>query len=227
MPGTHSSRRINHLAQKMQARRYLEIGVNLGDTFLAVEIADRTAVDPAFRFDWQAHQNADTAFHPVPSDAYFLDCDKTFDVVFLDGLHVFAQTFRDLCNALMVTHERSLILIDDTLPDDIYSSWPHPRESRAFRRAAGGRGGSWHGDVFKMVYAIHDFFPRLSYCTIATGGNPQTLVWRQPRTSFKPRFDSLETVSRMTWFELQRNIDLMRLVPEEEALALVGDRLAA
>ena len=118
-------------------------------------------------------------------------------------------------------------MIDDTVPDDVYSSWPHPREAARFRRMAGGRGGSWHGDIFKMVFAIHDFFPRLSFCTIGTEGNPQTLVWREPRAGFRPLFNSLETISRMSWFEMRRHIDLMRVMPEEEALALAGDRLAA
>ena len=31
----------------------------------------------------------------------------------------------------------------------------------------------------------------------------------------------------MSFFDMHRHIDLMRLLPEEEALALAGDRLAA
>ena len=87
---------------------------------------------------------AATVFHEVASDAYFAPAARGFDIVFLDGLHVFAQTFRDFCNTLLVTHERSLILIDDTVPDDIYSSWPHPREARRSggRRAASAAPGT-------------------------------------------------------------------------------------
>ena len=226
MTGTHSSRRINALAAATRARRYLEVGVNKGDTFLAVEIPEKTAVDPEFRFEWQA-EGPGTAFHQVTSDAYFATCRERFDIVFLDGLHVFAQTFRDFCNALDVTDERSLILIDDTVPDDVYSSWPHPREAKGLRRQAGARGGSWHGDIFKMVFAIHDFFPRLSYVTIGTEGNPQTLVWHEPRTDFRPLLNSFEAVSRMSWFEMRRYYATMRVLPEAEALALVTGRLAA
>jgi hypothetical protein len=227
LTGTHSSRRINALARPMRAARYLEIGVSKGLTFLAVEIADKTGVDPKFAFDWQAHRSDDVRFHVGDSDGYFAQCTEKFDVVFLDGLHVFEQTFRDLCNALMVTHDRSLIVIDDTVPSDVYSSWPHPREAHALRKQAGGKGLAWHGDVFKVVYVLHDFFPMLSYCTINTGGNPQTLVWREARADFQSRFNSLETISRMTWFHMRRNMALMNLVPEEDALARVGAKLAA
>jgi hypothetical protein len=230
LPGTHSSRRINALAARMRARRYLEVGVFEGETFLAVEIAERTAVDPAFRFDWEARQDAATRFHQETSDAFFGGRPAgapPYDLIFLDGLHHFTQTFRDFTNALAASHERSLILLDDTVPSDVYSTLPGPRQAFRFRRKAGGRGLAWHGDVFKLVFLIHDFFPWLSFCTVSTGGNPQTLVWRETRAGFEPRFDSLETISRMSFFDMHRHLDLMRLLPEEEALALAGDRLAA
>jgi len=231
LPGTHSSRRINALAARMRAERYLEVGVAGGDTFLAVATPERTAVDPAFRFDWQALQDPPrTRFHPLTSDAFFAlrkPGDPRYDLVFLDGLHVFPQIFRDFCSTLTATHDRALIVIDDTVPSDVYSSLTNPRAAQRFRRRAGGRGGAWHGDVYKLVFAIHDFFPLLSFCTVATGGNPQTLVWRETRADFRPQFDSLETISRMDFFDMQRHRALMRMLPEEEALALVGDRLAA
>jgi hypothetical protein len=231
LPGTHSSRRINALAGRMRAGRYLEIGVAEGATFLAVEMPERTAVDPAFRFDWQALQDPPrTRLHQTTSDAFFAGRkagDPAYDLVFLDGLHVFAQVFRDFCSTLTMTHDRSLIVIDDTVPSDVYSALTDPQAAFRFRRRAGGRGRAWHGDVYKLVFAIHDFFPLLSFCTVATGGNEQTLVWRETRTDFRPRFDSLETIGRMSFFDMQRHAGLMRMLPEEEALALVGDRLAA
>jgi hypothetical protein len=231
LPGTHSSRRINALGRRMRAERYLEIGVAQGDTFLAVEVPERTAVDPAFRFDWEAQQDPPrTRLHQTTSDAFFAlrkAGDPAYDLVFLDGLHVFPQTFRDFCSTLVATHDRSLIVIDDTVPNDVYSSLTNPRAAHRFRRRAGGRGLAWHGDIYKLVFAIHDFFPLLSFCTVATGGNPQTLVWRETRADFQPRFNSLETISRMDFFDMQRHRELMRMLPEEEALALVGDRLAA
>ena len=73
MSGTHSSRRINALAAAMRARRYLEVGVNKGETFLAVEIAEKTAVDPEFRFDWQAAADAASGLPPGAVGRLFRD----------------------------------------------------------------------------------------------------------------------------------------------------------
>lgn len=217
---TYSSRRINTLVEKLSYKTYLEIGVALGETFLNAKIETKRAVDPNFRFDYRSVETQNVRFYEIPSDEYFSHHVKQekFDLVFLDGLHTFEQTFRDFCNALTATHDRSIIIIDDTIPSDVYSSWPNQAEAVRFRAESGGKGGAWHGDVFKTVFAIHDFFPTLSYLTINTEGNPQTLIWREPRTEFRPLFNSLETISRLSWFDLRKNIECLNRMTEQQGL---------
>lgn len=231
-----AARRINSLARAANAKSYLEIGVSRGATFFAVEIPRRVGVDPAFRFDARAKATGDTRLFEMTSDDWFVAHSRgeTFDVIFLDGLHTFEQTFRDFCNSLAVAHDRTVWVIDDTVPSDIYSAWPDQKEAATVRRESFARlsdnvtingklKGGWHGDVFKVVFAIHDFFPTLSYCTIMTGGNPQTLVWRTPRTAFAPLFNSLEAISRLTFFDFRRRFDeAMQAVDEEEGLRRAG-----
>jgi hypothetical protein len=219
-PGTHSSRRVNKLARALTAKTYLEVGVAHGDTFFAVEIASKTAVDPKFRFDPADFAGEGMQFRETASDEFFLAAGQIgkFDIVFLDGLHSFEQTFRDFCNALALAHDRTAILIDDTLPLDIYSSLPDQRSAIRFRRGAGLKGTPWHGDVYKVVFAIHDFFPMYNFRTITGSGNPQTLVWREPRREFKPVYNNLEAISRMGYFDMKDRI--WALQPEGEVEAL-------
>jgi hypothetical protein len=181
------------------------------------------AVDPDFLFDFEPKKAPGTELHQVTSDAYFTDIagGQVFDFMFLDGLHEFEQTFRDFCSSQAHAHSRTVWLIDDTVPSDVYSAWPDNEKAVQLRKKAGGTGGAWHGDIFKVVFAIHDFFPTLSYVTISTGGNSQTLVWKEPRTNFKPRFNSLETISRMTWFELQDHLDILNRDTEQASLERV------
>jgi hypothetical protein len=227
---THSSRRINAIARAIGASKYLEIGVAAGDTFFDVSVTDKTAVDPKFRFDVAENKGDDNLckFYEMGSDEYFINihAEEKFDIVFIDGLHVFSQTFRDFCNSLSATHEDSVIIIDDTIPSDVYSSVPDMSLSLACRFREGGQGADWHGDVFKMIYAVHDFFPWLSYVTISNNGNPQTVIWRERRRFFRPRFDSFELISRMTWFDLQTNLDLANFETESEAIDRVSLELA-
>src|SRR5437867_1023406 len=88
-----------------EAPSYLEIGVNRGETFRTVEAARKVGVDPNFLFDTAAEAvPRRVTFHPVSSDRYFAGPHggDRFNVIFLDGLHTFEQTLRDLLNATAV-----------------------------------------------------------------------------------------------------------------------------
>lgn len=223
LPSTHSARRINALARRLGARRYLEIGVSKGNTFRAIEVAERTGVDPNFGFDTAEVANATTHLHAMRSDAWFAETSAgtSFDIVFIDGLHVFEQVVRDLTNTLARTSWRSAILIDDTVPVDVFSSLTSQRDAVRLREAFGGKSGAaWHGDVFKIVFLIHDFFPFLDYRTITGSGNPQTLVWRSGGITRKPLFDNVERISRLDWFALQTHADILQTTTEDEAIDL-------
>lgn len=218
---THSSRRINAIAEAVRAQRYLEIGLAQGRTFANVTVETRLGVDPFPNLDREALTNERTSIDAVTSDAFFEEYDgPALDVIFLDGLHKFEQTFRDLINALDVLAPGGAILIDDTKPMDVFSAVPDREKALAYRRAAGDDNSGWHGDVFKVVFAIHDFFPRLAYRTFDTGGNPQTLAWRDlsEKARRKPRFGDLEAISRLSYFDMVDNIDVLRLAPELDIL---------
>ena len=217
-----SPRRINQLAASLGAGSYLEIGVNKGATFHAVKIKERTGVDPHFHFDVLEVLNEQILLYAMTSDQFFakVPVDQIFDLIFIDGLHTFEQTYRDFCNSLLHTHSRSVLLIDDTLPNDVYSTITDTNRAYKYRAATGNQDKSWHGDVFKCVFVLHDFYPGLNYRTIVGSGNPQTLVWRSNLGGREPRFNSLETISRLTYFDLMDEKAILRESSEEEAIHL-------
>jgi hypothetical protein len=216
-----SARRINTVARALGSTSYLEIGVSLGTTFHSVEIANRVAVDPKFQFKISDFENPSTKFFQIPSDAYFaaLSDDATYDQYFIDGLHTFEQTLRDFSNALLHSHRRTVWLIDDTKPNDVFSSLADHRDTFLFRGEIGRPDDkSWHGDVYKVVAYIHDFCPGLDYRTIVGSGNIQTLVWRSKQGQRVPKFNNLETISRLTYFDLRKHIDVLQETSEEDAI---------
>jgi Methyltransferase domain len=218
----HSARRANALAGQLGARRYLEIGVSTGQTFRGVKIAERTGVDPAFRFDVSEVTDEFTRLVPSTSDLFFANepLFPSYDVVFIDGLHTFEQVVRDLSNVMLRTHRRSVIILDDTLPNDVYSAIPNVAATMRHRKAAGNNDTAWHGDVFKSVFYIHDFWPSLNYRTVVGSGNPQTIVWRSPNGHRAPLFNNLETISRLSYFDLQEHMEVLRRSSEDEAISL-------
>lgn len=220
---THTARRLNTLASGLKATTYLEVGVERGETFFRVNVERKTGVDPNFRFDPKEFAEKSIDFFPVISDEFFsMEGDKrVYDLVFLDGLHTYEQTLRDLMSVLTMTHTNSVILIDDVLPSDVFSSLRDHGEAIKFREMNGGSGPAWHGDVFKVIAFIHDFMPTLSFKTIVEAGNAQTVVWKRIRAPVTPRFNSTETISRLTFFDLMNNFDLLSVGPEELVLETV------
>jgi hypothetical protein len=159
---TKSAWRINRLAKIQNAQQYLEIGVAGGNTFHSVQIQRKHAVDPKFRFDTSHLATEDVRYFEIPSDQYFsqhVPHGMKFDIVLLDGLHTFEQTFRDFCASTSHAHPDTIWIIDDVFPSDIFSALRSQKEAIRHRREHGLKGRLWHGDVFKCIFAIHDFSP--------------------------------------------------------------------
>ena len=211
--------RLKTLARTNDAKNYLEIGVEKGSTILNAPFFDlRHGVDPQFRFDVGEYESASMRFFEMTSDAFFTghaDLGLKYDLIFLDGRHTFEQTFRDFCSTQAHAHDRTIWLIDDVYPSDIFAAYHDMRTANKFREEHGLRGNRWMGDVYKVVFAIHDFFPNLSYRTTTGKGNAQTIVVRRPRSTFAPVYNDLERISRMTYYDFIEHRDCMNLANDD------------
>jgi len=176
----HSARRLNALASLIPAtHRYLEIGVKGGGTFERVRVAERIAVDPFPAFDLR-ELPAGVCVHATTSDRFFaeLPSDELFDLIFVDGLHQWLQTYRDLINSFRHLKKGGVILLDDVVPSDHIAAMPSQAASYKVRRKIGSDIRSWQGDVYKTLFAIHDFHPEVDYRVIVEGGdNCQAIMW--------------------------------------------------
>jgi hypothetical protein len=131
--------------------RYLEIGIFDGSVFLRVNAREKVAVDPKIRIPrWRrllAALDPRIEVHEVPSDVYFASIapGTTFDVVFVDGLHLYEQALRDTENALRHLSDDGVVLIHDCNPTAEAVASRDPEDaSRSGHRA-------WCGDVWKAI----------------------------------------------------------------------------
>lgn len=115
----------------LDAERYLEIGCETDIVFKSVACSHKVGVDPNRGGTVRA-----------TSDDFFAGNDERFDVIFVDGLHEYAQVKRDIDNALSVLNEGGAILIHDCLPLS-YAAQAVPRIA--------GRKEAWTGDVWKAI----------------------------------------------------------------------------
>jgi SAM-dependent methyltransferase len=113
--------------------RYLEIGCADNVLFDAVMAAEKIGVDPVRG-----------GTHRMTSDAFFEQWDGgAFDVIFIDGLHLYPQVRRDLVNALAWLKPGGWIGMHDMLPRDwLEEHVPQIRTS------------GWTGDGWKVAFEL-------------------------------------------------------------------------
>ena len=178
-----SIRRLKSIQHIISAERYLEIGVQAGTTFRSLKMGRMDGVDPAFLFDVDQVVGGGRHLHEMTSDEFFdrnLGVEK-YDLVFIDGLHTYDQTYRDFCNVALRLHQHSIVVIDDVLPCDKHSALRTQDECIAARRDDPDFDGdnlrAWHGDVFRLLVFLNLFHTSLCYATVPGKEGVQTVIW--------------------------------------------------
>lgn len=145
--------------------RYLEIGVHRGKTFFSISCKNKIAVDPAFKISpgtlfrslRSDPGNFRNRYYLMTSDKFFekkipnFSTDKFPDLVFIDGLHTFAASLRDVMNSLKYIKPQGSIVLHDCFPPNAAAATP----AISLKKAAGmnipGWTGTWCGDVWKTI----------------------------------------------------------------------------
>lgn len=179
---------VQQVLDLFEAPSYLEIGVDAGDTFRSLAAGFKAAVDPEFKFVPPAN-TANVQYHAVTSDEYFASrClpGQLFDVAYVDGLHTFEQTLRDLLNVLVRLRPGGVVVVDDIMPTSYHAALPsladafRIRDSLTVANPALAGDNTWMGDVYKLAFFVQTFMQQLSYATVAEN-HGQLVLWRQPR----------------------------------------------
>lgn len=148
---------LQSLIDALDARLYLEIGVKRGGTFLSLRARRKIAVDPRPMLPRRAvlaamlrdPHNVTNRVVARSSDAFFADPPRRLrrgglDVAFVDGLHTYEQSLRDVENCLAWLAPGGVVVLHDCNPVDAAAAEP---AAVAPDRAAEG----WSGDVWKTI----------------------------------------------------------------------------
>ena len=119
---------IEYLINKYEYSDYLEIGCDQDQLFSKVRIKNKTGVDPINGGNIRK-----------TSDEFFRENKKKFDIIFIDGLHIYNQVKKDILNSVSCLKEEGIVLVHDCMPDSL-SKQAVPR----YRM-------SWNGDVWKAI----------------------------------------------------------------------------
>ena len=127
---------VNLLLSRKADPAYLEIGCASNSLFDSVYALNKVGVDPVEGGTIRA-----------TSDQFFETNKSKFDVVFIDGLHVYEQVRRDVVNAIDFLNDGGRIAIHDMLP----RNWI---EHHTPDVTGQGGSGAWTGDVWKVAFEL-------------------------------------------------------------------------
>lgn len=187
---------VNSLYPKDNDLHYLEVGVYKGATLERVNLRYKIGVDPSPRYESFPSREA-TVFQ-CTSDSFFNNYrGSSFDFIYLDGLHEFYQTWRDLINSLDYVKPKGVIMIDDIIPIDKYSTvLPQSRALFERKKNTGVDNGAWHGDVFKVALLLKNLPKNFGFYTIKFKQNPRSILFcRDGNWSSFPKFTDEELLN--------------------------------
>ena len=119
---------INKIIIKRNYTSYLEIGCFKDETFNQINIKKKIGVDPVSGGNFR-----------MTSDQFFNENKEKFDLIFIDGLHVYEQVIKDIFNSIKVLKENGIILVHDCLPRKLWYQTPTRMSD------------TWNGDVWKAI----------------------------------------------------------------------------
>ena len=138
---------IQNIINKKDYKKYLEIGCDKDENFSRIKVENKVGVDPIRGGTLR-----------MTSDEFFQKNTEKFDIVFLDGLHTYEQTIKDIDNSLQIINENGIILIHDCLPKKIWNQVV-PRMY-----------GHWNGDVWKAIVHSRTYHHADTYTCVADHG---------------------------------------------------------
>ena len=119
---------IQYLISKNKYSDYLEIGCDQDQLFSKIKIENKVGVDP-----YSGGNVRKT------SDEFFKYNKNKFDIIFIDGLHIYNQVKKDILNSIDCLKEGGIVLVHDCMPDSL-SKQAVPR----YRMI-------WNGDVWRAI----------------------------------------------------------------------------
>ena len=198
---SNSLGRLNYLRKTNSAQYYLEIGeFGWKHCIGAKEFTNKTFVSPIHISRDLNKNSSKKNFYPIKGHDFFRkDADNypLFDLIRLGESRSFDDTLSLLNEALKKSCSLTIFIFDNTFPVSKAASLSDYERHKAALQETKDCRIAWMGDNYKLVFALHDFFPQLSYATMARYN--QTIAWFKSREPVKPTFESMEAIAALTY----------------------------
>lgn len=212
---------IQEIIKKKNYSSYLEIGCQYGMSFLPTVCRNKIAVDPSFdiplkrKLKWLLKNptNIRNRYFEETSDDFFSkrknELQKTgkLDIVFVDGLHTFEASLKDVLNSLNYLSEDGIIIMHDCFPPHKAGAVPAKNYDHAAGMNLEGWTGEWCGDVWKsIVYLKRIFKDKADVFVINTDYGLGVVKLKEKfSTTFQLDKKIFDEVNQITYDEMMKN----------------------
>ncbi len=155
------------LHRHLQPKRYLEIGVQNGDT-LALAECPSVGVDPNLEINQDViGAKPSCLLFQTSSDAFFSTYDPRLllggpiDMSLIDGMHLFEYVLRDFINLERTMKRNSILLLKDCVPTDAHVCRRNVEDQSFAGKSA--HPDWWAGDAWKALVTLKDWRPDLRF----------------------------------------------------------------
>ncbi|MFD2517949.1 class I SAM-dependent methyltransferase [Salinimicrobium flavum] len=171
---------IEKLIKENNYTSYVEVGVYRGRLFLPLRCKKKIAVDPVMKINWRGRlvwvikniYNLNNRYFELTSDEFFkekapiLFKEKGVDLFFIDGLHTFEASLKDVLNSLKYLDKNGIIVMHDCVPPHQAAATAAPSFHEAERMEIEGWTGQWCGDVWKTIQYLKIKYPEKLEITV-------------------------------------------------------------
>ena len=184
---------INSCLKTIRGNSYLEIGIGTGKTITKIKSNHKVGVDPKLQVNKAIRQQQNTKLYELTSDQFFKKNKEKYDVIFVDGLHLYEQAIRDILNSLNVLTKNGVIIAHDC----------NPKTERVASRTS--RKGVWSGDVWKAIYDLKLNYKNLDYFCLASDFGLGIITKKNPEDKFEAKVN--KEIIRLPYKTLEKERD--------------------
>lgn len=210
---------VQSLINQICAKTYLEIGVFKGENFFNIKAPRKIAIDPNFKFSKKrkikyALKNPANLFlnryYETASDDFFTNTPEEIDthgidIAFIDGLHTYEQSLRDVQNCLKYLNPNGFIILHDCNPATEAAAFPCKSLAEFIKLDLPRKDNSWNGDVWKTILYLRSMHHDLNVFVVDTDHGIGVVYKSRPESMlhFTPT-----QIEKLSYKDLEQNRDL-------------------
>ena len=207
---------IQRIINHKKANTYLEIGVKKGKAFLEIRARKKIAIDPLFKisrkrkikFFLKNFSNISNEYYEMTSDIFFekesicLTKSNGIDVAFIDGLHTYTQSLKDVHNCLKFLNQSGVIVMHDCNPQSETESQSFDIMEQKEGMDLPESGIAWSGDVWKTIANLRSTRSDLNIFVLDCDHGVGIITKGEPE---KMLGFSVKMIEKLTYKDLEQN----------------------